>query len=222
MATAITQLIPIKEMTPGAVGAIRNQVIEALVAQVSRELSLPVDRLVVRDVRPFNDLQMYSGGTTNSTTDTWGFDTSTVTAAAFTTVTGAKSMGDQRYVALYGIRDLKFAVGIHATSMGTDATTIYGAAGVALGAQWPQIVNQVKINVGGADKVIWDLSAMYAYPTELVAFCPSAVIIPQNISFNIYYQMRGHLTNTALAAGARAMLQLIGVVVEPRGKVISP
>ena len=222
MAIASTQLIPIKEMTPGAIGAIRNAVIEALVAQASRELSLPQDRLIVRDVRPFNDLQMYSGGTTASTTDTWAFDTTTSVAAAFTSVTGSKAMGDQRYVALFGVRDLRYAQGLHTTAMGTNPSAVYGAAGVAMAAVWPQNVNQIKINVGGADKVIWDITAMYAYPQDVVAFSPSAVIIPQNASFQIYYQLRGHIVNTTPAPGQSVRLQLVGIVVEPRGKVISP
>ena len=221
-AVPVMSLNPIKEMTPGEIGASRNQVIEALVKQAARELSLTEDKLVVRDVRPFNDLQLYAGGTTNLTTDVWGFDVTTTTVAAFTTISGAKNMGDQRYVAIYGVRDLHYGVGIHSTDMGTAVTGLFGVAGLVGNITWPQIVAQVKIQVGGADKVIWDLSGMYAYPGALVAFSSAAVVIPQNAAFNIYYMLRGHLTNTTLAPGARAMIQLIGVVVEPRGKVISP
>jgi len=221
-AVPVMALNPVREMTPGAVGAIRNQIIEALVKQVVRELSLTEDKLVVRDVRPFNDLQLYAGGTTNLTTDVWGFDVTTTTVGTFTTISGAKTMGDQRYVAIYGVRDLHYGVGIHSTAMGTDLTSLFGVAGLIGNVVWPQIVAQIKISVGGADKVIWDLSGMYAYPNDLVGFSSAAVVIPQNAAFNVYYMLRGHLTNTTLAPGARAMIQLVGVTVEPRGKVISP
>ena len=64
---ALTHLIPLEEMTPGQVGAIRNQVITQLVRQVSSELNMPPEKLVVRDVRPFRDLAMYAAGTTAAT-----------------------------------------------------------------------------------------------------------------------------------------------------------
>lgn len=226
MGVTTTQLVPIKELTPGAVGAIRNQVIEALVAQASRELNLPPTKLVVRDVRPFNDLQMYSGGTTNSTVDTWAFDTTTVTAGTYTTVTGTKQMGDQRYVALFGVRDIRGAQGLHTTAMGTAPTGVYGSTGTGVSGgfsgAWPQTVNHVKVNVGGADKVIWDITGLYAYYDSMVGITPSAVVIPQNASFNIYYALRAHRTNSALTPGMSVRIQLVGVTVEPRGKVISP
>jgi hypothetical protein len=211
---AQTQLIPIDEMTPGSIGAIRNAVITGLVAQASRELSLPPDRLVVRDVRPFGDLQMYLAGTTNSTIESWFYDATATTPSAYTTVTGTKTMGDQRYVAIFGVRDLRGGAGLHATTMGTSASTLVigGAQGDWV---YPQLVNQIKINVGGSDKVIWDIQSMYAYP-RLTAFTPSAVVIPQNASFNIYYYFK------TTVAGIRAMIQLVGVCVEPRGKLVSP
>jgi hypothetical protein len=79
-----------------------------------------------------------------------------------------------------------------------------------------QMVSLIKINVGGSDKVIWDITCIEAYPNDMVGFAPSAVIIPQNASYNIYYYFKTTI------AGIRASLQLIGVVCEPRGKVISP
>jgi hypothetical protein len=211
-----TQLIPIQEMSPGGVGAIRNAVIDAIVAQASQELSMPADRLVVRDIRPFNDLQMYSAGTTDATVNSWTYDASTTTAAAFTSVTGAKTMGDQRYVAIYGVRDLRSAAGVHTTGMvSAVSAAVFGVPG-AFRKNIPAVVAMIKINVGGADKVFWDISSIYAYEETLVGFSPSAVIIPQNASFNISYAFR------TTVAGIRTSLQLIGVCVEPRGKVISP
>jgi len=205
MGVAYTQLIPIQELTPGQVGAIRNQVINNLVAQVSRELSLPEDKLVVRDIRPFHDLAMYGVAATTLTFDEWAYTATTDVADTWRTVTGAGTMGDQRYVALFGIRDLRLGLGLHATA----TAEVYPAV-LSLD------VIQVKINVGGADKVIWDLQNMEAYRDNLVGFSPSAIILPQNVSFNIYY-MR---VNTATEM--KSKVQLIGVVCEPRGKLVSP
>jgi len=215
MGAALTQLIPIQELTPGAVGAIRNQVINSVVALASSELGLAPEKLVVRDVRPFSDLQLYAGGTTDSTLDQWLYDATTTTAAAFTAINGSKTMGDQRYVALFGIRDLRRGLGIHTTGMATGDTAV-GLAAIPEHAKPAAVVSLVKINVGGADKVIWDLTSIEAYPEQQIGFTPSAVIIPQNASFVISYYFKTTI------AGIRANLQLIGVAVEPRGKVISP
>jgi hypothetical protein len=216
MAVARTHLIPIQEITPGGVGVIRNQVIDAVVAQASKELSLPADKLVVRDVRPFNDLGYYSAGTTINTLDDWVYDASTTTANAYTTVTGARTMGDQKYVAIFGVRDIRASWGLHSTSFSSGATqSVFGGA-AAFRDMIPALVNFVKINVGGADKCIWDLESMYGYSDNFVGFSPSAVIIPQNDSFNISYYMK------TTVAGIRITLQLIGVCVEPRGKLVSP
>jgi len=220
MGAALTQLIPIHELSPGAVGAIRNTIINALVKQVAQELSLSEDKLVVRDPRPFNDLQMYETAATAKTVDKWTYDTTTTTVNAFTTVTGTASMADQRYVALFGVRDLRLGVGIHTTAMNLlDSTAVAVAAtgeNAAARVIAGQVVSFIKITVGGADRVIWDLTSMEAYPENLIGFSPTAVIIPQNTSYNIGYYM------VSTVAGVRAYLQLIGVVVEPRGKLISP
>lgn len=214
---ALTHLVPLAEMTPGQVGAIRNQVISQLVKQVSMELNVPIGDLVVRDVRPFSDLAMYAGGTTAATVDEWLYDATTTTAAAFTSVSGNQTMGDQRYVALFGVRDLRWRIGVHTTKMEVlDSTEATGAVDL-VGKQYPgQMVSLVKIAVGGSDKVIWDTTSIQSYIDQMVGLSPSAVIIPQNATYNIYYYFK------TTAAGIRANLQLIGVAVEPRGKVISP
>lgn len=205
-------LLPLNEMAPGSVGAIRNQVINALVAQVSRELSLPQEKLVVRNVRPVGDLAMYSGGTTAATVEQWSYEPTTGDSGAYQTVTGDQTMADQRYVALYGVRDLRRGRGIHATvAAGTAAFNIASALGLA------QVVSLVRISVGGADKVIWDISAIESNTEDMVGFSPTAILIPQNASYNIAY----YFTSQGVP-GAVALLQLIGVVVEPRGKVVSP
>ena len=211
---ALTQLIPAEELAPGAISAIRNDVINALVALAARELGLPPEKLVVRDVRPFSDLQLYSTGAVDSTSDRWGY-AATGTTIGFVAINGTKTMGDQRYVALFGVRD-RGAAGNVASGSATLA--------VVKTANKPA-VSLIKINVGGADKVIWDLTGMYAYTSKMAAFAPSAVIIPQNSTFVISYYRQGSLevgTTTGPVTDEISWLQLVGVVVEPRGKVISP
>ena len=202
--TSFTHLVPMQEMAPGSVGVIRNQVISGLVAQASRELSLPETSLVVRDVRPVLDLTMYSGGTTAATIEDWIYTATSGTG--FISVTGAQTMADQRYVALFGVRDLRLGIGIHATS------TLLGSSLTV----YTSYLSLIKINVGGADKAIWDTKCVQPYKNNLVALTPSAVVIPQNSSFNISYY------KTVTTAGLVMLIQLIGVVVEPRGKIISP
>jgi len=46
-------LIPLQEMAPGQASAIRNSVMDAVVAKASRELALPENKLVIRDIRPY-------------------------------------------------------------------------------------------------------------------------------------------------------------------------
>ncbi len=209
MAASIVNLLPLAELTPGQVGAIRNSVIDSLVKQASQELRLSPDSLIVRDVLPVTDLAWYTTPGTAATVQDWVYN-ATTTSAAFVSVTGTAAMADQRYVALYGVRDLR--VGLMATGPGGASAT----AAVTLG-EVAAAVSLVKINVGGSDKVIWDIKNMEAYPRWASAFAPTAVVIPQNASYNIsLYKMDS-------AAGQKPIfLQMIGVTVEPRGKVISP
>ena len=208
------QLIPSEEMAPGQIGAIRNRVISFVVAKASKELSIPPEKLVVRDIRPATDLVLYAGGTTTSTVDRWVYDATTTTNNAFTAISGSAQMGDQRYVAIFGVRDLRKSLGLHNTALGGSGMTDYISASTAT-MNAAQIVSFLKIIVGGADKVIWDISSIQSYG-DLVGFSPSPVIIPQNTQYQIQFQF-----NTTIA-GIRAWLQLIGVVVEPRGRVLSP
>lgn len=201
---AQTQLIPIQELTPGQVGAIRNVVKNNLVSKASHELNLPEDKLVVRDVRPVEDLAMYASHGSAATVEDWLFTSTASTGTGFVTVTGTATMDDNRYVALFGVRDYRLGIATVATA--GPATLICGPSSVSL----------VKINVGGADKVVWDTKVMQAYSQDLVAFTPSPVIIPQNVTYNIYYY-KSQATNSMVI-----WLQLIGLVVEPRGKTISP
>lgn len=218
---ALTQLIPIQELPPGGIGAIRNQVIKALLAKAVPELHMLEENLVVRDVRPLGDLQMYSSATTDLVQELWA-NMSTVTAVGYLSVTGDKTMADQRYVALYGVRDRRASMG--PTGSATVSTSV--AASQGHGRWLPEpLVSLIKISVGGGDKVIWDMSGLDAYMDSKVAVSPSAVIIPQNTLFNISYYKSGNFIAGAVAVPVTdelMFIQLMGVVVEPRGKVVSP
>ena len=212
---AQTQLIPFAELAPGAIAAIRNSVISGVVALASKELTLPPDKLVVRDLRPFADLALYSGGTTALTSEIWGYAATGTTAGYVAINAATATMGDQRYVAIYGVRDR------HNNAISGSATL----APAASNANAKQVVSLIKINVGGSDKVLWDISSMYAYMDGRSAFAYGAVVIPQNSSYVISYYRMGLLEVGVYAAPVTdeiAWLQLVGVVVEPRGKVISP
>lgn len=202
---ARTQLIPLAELSPGAVGAIRNKVIEQVVAEAARLTNLDKSQMVVRDVRPVLDLGLYSGGTTDATVEDWVY-TATSGVSGFTSVSGPNVMADQRFVAIYGVRDLRKGLGVHATATAPTTEVFLGPT-----------VSFIRITVGGSEKTYWDSSVVQAYDEYSVAFSPTAVIIPQNASFNIHY----YFTPSTLA-DAIARLQLIGVTVEPRGKLISP
>lgn len=202
MGANLLQLIPIQEIAPGQVGAIRNQVERALVAKASTELKMSPDLLVVRDIRPYDDLKW---ATDNNATDglagtalavnRWDFTTdASVVTWASCIVSASRVMGDQRFVAIYGLRDSRMS---EPTPPLMQCT------------MW-------KIVVGNSDKVIWDMSKCYAYKTYAVGICPSAVIIPQNTQFDIY----GYLPTSAGAAVSWVSLEAL--LCEPRGKVISP
>ena len=204
---ALTQMIPIQELTPGQVGKIRNDAINAVVAEASKALNLPLDRLVVRDVRPVADLALYSTGTTLSTVEWWFYKVAT-SAAGWTAANATTStMGDNKFVCIFGIRD-----------QATHAAASLGATATYPGGTSPgtPMISFVKLNVGGADKVTWDCGCTRGY-NEMVAFTPSAVIIPQNTSFVIYYYLE-----EMWDAAQVTFFQLLGVTVEPRGLSISP
>ena len=119
-------------------------------------------------------------------------------------------MGDNRYVALFGVRDLRYS------AAGTEDVSDVSNLPKTKSALGP-VASLIRITVGGSEKVIWDVSCMQAYADAQVAFSSSAVIIPQNASYKIEF---GKFMTTT--AEALYHIQLIGVVVEPRGKVISP
>ena len=208
MGVALTQLIPIVELTPGQVGHIRNSVINRVIAEAAKELRMEPDKLVVRDVRPVGDLQMLYSTGVDATTENWYYN-ATATTNGYQSVTGDKTMGDQRWVALFGVRDFRCNLG------GLLTATVPCTSGVVNDLSR---VSLIKINVGGGDKVMWDSKGMQAYQQAPVAITPSAVIIPQNTIFNISY----YKAMTVVSDCGAFTMQLIGVAVEPRGRLISP
>lgn len=199
-----TQLVPVKELTPGAVSSIRNGVIDQVVTIASAELNKLPEDLVVRDLRPFSDLAWCT--TTNAvtaalTTDTWiaTSDDSLVYGSFVGCVTsGSTTMANNRWVAIYGVKDMRACL-----------TTVIEPA-----------LSLIKFNVGGNDRAIWDLFSMYAYPDAMAAISPSAVIIPQNTDYQIY--LYGGLSSDGGSTDVAQYIVLEGVVVEPKGKVLSP
>jgi len=210
-----TQIVPIAEMTPGMVASIRNSVIEKTVSMASKEMGVSEDRLVVRDIEPWTDLGWELSDATNGTSEGWMHEM-TLTTVGYMTVTGDRTMADQRFVAIYGIRDGR--VGLGATEVCGSATDVHAAL-----IQPISLVSLVKFSVGGAIKAIWDISSLEAYVYQQVGFTPATIIIPQNASYNISFYNKSS-GNHALAKGVElyTYLQLAGVTVEPRGVVISP
>lgn len=198
-------LIPTMELAPGAIAAIRNEIVTILVARAARELGKAPEQLLVRDLRPFSDLGWATNddiGTAALTEDEWIFTSDdSANYSAFTEMISSSydEMGDDRYVAIYGVKDMR----------------------MSLNAPIAQALSMLKINVGGNDKVIWDLQNMQAYPNALAAVClPPGVIIPPSTSFQIYGQ--GCLSDDGGATDIASYIVLEGIVVEPKGKVLSP
>lgn len=150
MATEI-QLIPIQELATGQAASIRNTAIQAVVSKASTELKLAIDKLIVRDIQPLTGLDL------DYTYETWYEVTGASTAAYETMSTG--TMGADRYIGIYGIRD--------------DSGDFN--------------VTKIKINVGNSDKVIWHLQNLYPmFPDgPKVGFSPSVVILPPNLTYTI-------------------------------------
>ena len=196
MSAINTLLIPIEELPPGSLGAIRRQVTDNLIQIVSTQLKVSPNTLVSRDLRCFTDLAWGTGAnyaTTAATKDIWEVTTDgSLTAYQEMITTASTNMADQRWVAIYGLRDMKSCF---ATKV-TQATSL------------------IKFIVGNSVKAIWDTSKLLCYKNNPVGVCPSAIIIPQNTQ----YQIEGYI----LTASTVCWISLEGVIVEPRGKVISP
>jgi len=118
MTAKYTQLVPIDEMTVGQVGAIRNMVTSSLLALASRQLNLPIDSLIARDIRPQSDIDWASDDNatdglagTAVTTDIWQFTTDGSLSGYLSSITSAsRVMSDQRFMAIYGLRDGRMSI----------------------------------------------------------------------------------------------------------------
>jgi len=172
---AQTQLVPASEFAPGQIGVIRNQLIEEVVKQVAAKTNKAANQLVVRDIRPKDDLDY--------TYADWNEQTGSTADAYETMSTG--TMGDRRWLVLFGVK------------FNSEALS----------------VTQLKFNIGGADKAIWNLESLNE-DDGMVGICPGGIIIPENIPYTISRYVR--------SASAPCNLVLKGVVIEPRGLVVSP
>lgn len=192
-----TYLMPVAELTPGSVSAIRNTARDYLIDETSARLSMPTSQLVVRDIRPIDDLVMCASPSTPATNDDWEY----TGGAAHTWEAWSdddQTMGDQRFVILYGVRDL---------SMRNQAWATTAVV---------QDIALVKLDVGNATKAIWDVGCLGAYALSgpAAAVTNNPILIPQNVAYLLKV-----FTN---AGSVVQYLQLMGLVCEPRGKVISP
>jgi len=199
-----TTLIPVAELSPGAVAKIRNDTIAVVLAKVSAEIGMPTEKLVVRDIRPFTDLGWATGATIAtavSTENHWDFSLDdSETEGAFTDLnsTSYQTMADQRFIVIYGVKDRRMAL----------ATPIV------------QAMSELRITTGGNVRAIWDLQKMQAYPSKMAAVTNSPVIIPQNTD----YQLAGYngISDDGGSSDVVSYIMLEGFVVEPMGRVLSP
>ena len=199
-----TTLIPVAELSPGAVAKIRNDTIAVVLAKVSAEIGMPTEKLVVRDIRPFTDLGWATGATITtavSTENHWDFSLDdSETEGAFTDLnsTSYQTMADQRFIVIYGVKDRRMAL----------ATPIV------------QAMSELRITTGGNVRAIWDLQKMQAYPSKMAAVTNSPVIIPQNTD----YQFAGYngISDDGGSSDVVSYIMLEGFVVEPMGRVLSP
>jgi len=180
MGISYTQLVPFSELSPGQAGSIRNQIIQALVADCAARTNLPEDRLVVRDIRVKDDLVVYTAGTDADVED-WGCITGA--ALGYETMTTG-TMGDMRWCGIYGVK------------IGPSCAC-----------------TALKFNIGGGDRVIWQLQSLRS-EDDYVGICPTGVTIPQNTIYTI--------SRYVTLVTSQAFIALKGVIVEPRGKVVSP
>ena len=206
MAAGNIVLTPVPEMASGQVSAIRNAVIEGVVAIAAKELSLPESSLVVRDIRPFTDLGFGNNTdfmATATPVDVWGAfksaDSYVVdgTGGAYRDATAdADTMDDNKFVAIYGVRDGRVSVA--------------GASPhIAI-----QDISLIRFNIGNAYKAVWDMSKIQSHKNSCAGITPSAILIPQRTP----YQISCYLIN----GGDEQYLQLMGIVVEPVGITVSP
>jgi len=208
---AYTQLIPLAELLPADVVRLRNAIIDAVVRQASNALNKPLDDLIVRDVQAYTDLSMEYGTASAGTAENWERDFTGTTVGWVQVNNSAAVVGNDRYIGIFGIRDTRFGFG--ATQQDATDVTVFNPP------QCP--VSLVRINSGGAIKCIWDVSCLSAYPNQPVALSPAAVILTPRSTLAISYYQKNFNSDTT-AKSIPSYLQLVGITVEPRGRVISP
>lgn len=110
-------------------------------------------------------------------------EVSGTTAATYETMSTG-TMADQRWVGIFGVK-------ISPNS----------------------VVSALRLNIGGADRVLWQLQSLGKYD-DYVGFTPFVALIPPNTPYTI--------SRYVTVASSPAFCLLKGVVVEPRGRVVSP
>ena len=95
-------LIPKPELSTGQASAIRNGAIAAVVNIASQVLHLPKNKLVVRDIRPKEDLD-YTYASWNEKTGT--------SATTYETMI-SKTIADRRWIGIYGVMDNSPSIGV--------------------------------------------------------------------------------------------------------------
>ena len=204
---ANTLLIPVYELAPGAITAHRNKIRDMLVAIAGKDLNLRPNQFIIRDIRWVEDIVGLASAGVTATVNDWTFTTAASATTGFVTVTGDRRMSQNRYLALYGARDLRLTYGSQASVTTNPYTTTI-----------PQCVSQIKIDVGGGTRAIWDLCKVQGggMAVDPAGIAMSAVIIPQLATYNIYYYKMIAVNSTV------ARIVLMGLVCEPRGIVVSP
>lgn len=206
MAATITTLTPVKELATGQLSAIRNSVMDGVVRKASRELALPEEKLVVREIRPYTDLGLYGVTTVLDRAiswDVWGsflyggsVQNSPASGGSYVSAcTANKTIADDTYIAIYGVRDCRSG-GIFSATIPANSVTL------------------IKFNIGNSDRAIWDLTKAQAYYQGTVAVSPAAIVMPPLAPIVISFYL--HANNVEI------YLQLMGFVVEPVGMVITP
>ena len=173
-----TELIPASELAPGEISSIRNNFIRKLVGVAQLELKVPVDSIVVRDIRPLDDLDY--------TYQTWTESTGATESAYETMSTGAGTAAKERdrWIGIFGVR------------VSADPA-----------------VSLIKFNVGGGDRAIWSLASLRP-EDDMVGYSPAGVVISPSQQFTI--------SRYVVQASTQVTIVLKGVVVEVRGRLISP
>ena len=93
-----THLIPASELAPGEVSTLRNNFIRKLATIAAGELGMGLDKIVVRDIRPKDDLDY--------TYQTWSESTGT-TESAYETMsagTGSAAVDRDRWIGFFGVK----------------------------------------------------------------------------------------------------------------------